>query len=521
MPVRDLFKGIVSFPLAKGGIALNKSLFDIGPNEARQSQNCFWSVGIKKRGGSFKFEDDEVSAGNPIRGLYRFYYSINSRQLLVSSGTTVKYHDGATWQNVKTGLTDGLQTHFATWLESVYIANGTDAPHKWDGSADTAVGAAPADTKMFLPYADRLLSITGGDLTWSSGSYDDTSWETIAACGVRPDSQLFGMTIHSATETDTGQNAKVLLAGSSGMYLFSGTNLTTPFTSGDYTLQTLSTNVGCNAPRTMQWTPKGTIYLGVDRQIYLLPFNSLTPLPIGHKITSVQNDINGLEDIPAAQVENACAVYHDGFYKLSFALSGSAVNTVQYWLDVDRLQEDEDNFIGPWYGPMKGQNIAVFAKQSGNGDIGQLMGGEDDGTIGSFVYEVGDDTTFSDVGTAIDVKYQTFYNPLSQEAFNKVLTQMEFELLDITSSVTVNFSDTDGIVRTSAAIPLSGVAIFWDDAYWGEEYWSSSAPTRVPLSLSSLAVRTLSLTVDNSSSNESFELYGINVEVTERSKPFR
>ena len=102
----------------------------------------------------------------------------------------------------------------------------------------------------------------------------------------------------------------MLLAGTNGMYLFAGTDLRTPATTGNYTIFPLATKIGCNAPRTMQWTPKGTMYLGIDGQVYLLPFKSSTPVPVGDKIRSNQTGIEGIESIPNGQIQNACDTSH-------------------------------------------------------------------------------------------------------------------------------------------------------------------------------------------------------------------
>lgn len=515
MPDRDTDAAIFSYPLARMGINFNKNILGLNEEEALQTKNCIWKNGIIKRGGQAKFEDDEVDAGKKIVGLTRFYFSTASKQLLVASGTTNKYHDGATWQDIKTGLTDGAQTFFETWLDSSYIANVSDAPHKWDGSSDSAVGAAPADTRMFLAYQDRLLSITGGDLTWSA-SFDDSSWESVANVGVRPDTQLFGMIHHSATNVDAGYEAKILLAGANGMYIFSGTDLRVPSTTGDYTIFPLATSIGCNAPRTMVWTPHGTMYLGIDRQVYLLPFKSSVPVPIGTKIQSQHSGVEGIEKMPSGQISEACAVYHDGYYKLSIAQSGRTINNAQFWLDVDRLHQDEDTLWGPWYGPMEGQTISVYASQNGNGDIGELMAGEDDATVGSFVYQVGELDTFSDDGTAIDVNYQTYFNPLGEAAYMKVVNHAELEILDVLGTVNVDFLDITGVLKTGDTVPLSGSAIFWDDLFWDEFFWSSSAPTRARIDITpAIRTRRLSILVKHSSGDDKFEMYGLSTKAIE------
>ena len=520
MPLPETHTGVIEYPQPKSGVNLYSSIVDLTPEECITAQNCIWRNGVVKRGGSTLFETDEVSTGKKITGLHRFYYGAGLKQLLVSSGTVVKYHDGATWQNVKTGLSDGQPTYFSTWINNAYIANGTDAPHKWTGSVSSTLSAAPANTTMFLPYQDRLLSITGGDLTWS-GAFDDTTWGSVANIGVRPDTKLYGMIIHSATNVDAVYESKVLLAGANGMYVFTATDMRWPATTGDYTIFTLAGSVGCNAPRTMCWTPKGTIYLGIDRQVYLIPFDSLTPVPIGRKIRSSRTGVEGIEKITGNMLENACAVYHEGFYKLFFAQSGQTSNKVQFWLDVTRLHETSEGLVGPWYGPMLGQSNSCVMVQNGSGDESECLAGEDDATVGSYVYQIGRNDIYADNGTAIQIYYQTFYNPLSEAYLRKDIHEAEFEILDVLGTVNVDFLDITGLVKSGDLVNLSGNAEYWDDNYWGEEYWSSSLPTRVVLPITpAMQVRRLSFLIKHNTGNDKFELYAVRVKVTEQQHAF-
>ena len=487
MPIKDKDTLVHNYPLATRGINYHTNIVELHPEEAILTQNCIWKNGILKRGGSSKFETDEVASGKKVVGLYRFYYSTASKQLIATAGTAIRYHDGSTWQDIRTGLTDSTQMHMSTWggVQKMYYSNGVDGSlYSWDGSSDTALtgGNLPALVVQTLPYQDRLLAIDNtnpGTLTWSA-SYDDTpaNWIAASSAGVKPDSQLFGMINHSINNSDAGYESAVLLAGANGMYLFKGTDLRTPSTTGDYTIYPLATNIGCNAPRTMVWTPAGTIYLGIDGQVYILPFNASIPTPIGDKIRSNIQGVEGIENIPAGQISDACAVYHNGFYKLSVTQSGQTVNKIQFWLDVTRLSIDEKRMYGPWYGPMTGQSISVFANQDGNGDSGELMAGEDDPTTGGFVYQVDRVGVYNDSNTSYTVKYQTFYNPLGTTFLNKDIHQLEFELLDIEGTVGVQFYDITGLIKTGDSIPLSGSALYWDDFYWDEQYWSSSQPTR-------------------------------------------
>jgi len=294
-------------------------------------------------------------------------------------------------------------------------------------------------------------------LGWSR-SFDDTSWNfgsgassgggSEVATGVRPDTDLHGMIIHAAQVSDAGVKAKVLLAGSNGMYIFSGTSLVTPVQTlanagGDYSIEGLATKIGCISPLTMKWTPKGTIYLGTDKQVYILPFDALTPIPIGQKIISSQEGREeGLEVIPAVQMPSVSAVYHEGYYKLSIPAKNGSINSVQYWLDVDRMEIDENRYFGPWYGPMQGMRFRGQVVQSGPGDNGEWMAGEANGSLGGFVYQGSLSGVFSDNGESMVYRYQTFFNPLSNSTLEKVVDKLELELLSITEDLTVRFFDT-------------------------------------------------------------------------------
>lgn len=535
MPIRDTDTTIYEYPSSKLGVNIYSNIADLNPEECLLSQNAIWNNGMKKRGGQDIFETDEVQASKQITGLHRFYYSQQSKQLLAASGTAVRYHTGATWADVQTGLNDGAQVHFATWgaLQKTYFANGNDELYSWDGSSAVTLsgGNIPTSIIQVLPYQDRLLAIDNtnhGTLSWSDAfSTTAANWVPASSTGVRPDSQLHGMINHSINNSDAGYESAALLAGSNGMYLFAGTDLRAPATTGNYTIFPLATKVGCNAPRTMQWTPKGSIYLGIDKNVYLLPFKSSTPIPISQKLFST-NTQEGLEKIPSGQIQNACAVYHDGYYKLSITTSGGSTNTNQWWLDVDRLRQDDDELFGPWYGPMTGQTISVFATQTGNGDSGELMAGEN--TAKSFVYELSKDGIFSDydpansVVKAIPVTYKTFHHPLGGPgslSLNKDIDSMEIELLDVNGTIIIDFHDITGAVKVGSILSVTGGSLLWDAFSWGVNFWSSTSPIRKVIPLSpTLQTRTLAIIVKFNSSTDDFELYGMRIKATEQSEVF-
>jgi hypothetical protein len=554
VPITETNVQSYEYKLASKGINLRKNIVNMMPDEAIQTQNCFWRNGIVNRRGYEKYVLTEVSTGKTVTGLHRFYFG-SSKQLLASAGSVIKYKDGTIWTvidaTIGQSLTDGQKVSFATWgaLNKCYIGNGVDGPIKWNGSTASLLNPTDFPTKaiQFLAYQDRLLSLdvnSPGDLTWSASFSDTDAWETVANCGVRPDTNIYGMIIHGSTNVDSGYEAKVLLAGSKGMYLFGGSDLTTGG-GGNYTIYELGLSVGCSASSTMKWTPVGTIWLGNDRQIYLLPFFNLTPIPIGNNIKSVYKGYTGIEDISAENIEKAEAVYHDGFYKLSIASKGKTYNDKQFWLDVDRLGKDST----PWYGTMIGRSFSKMFVMNGPGDKGELIAGE--GNNNSYVYEADKDEVYNDDGSDIQTRYTTFYNSLGDPAVAKDIDQIELELLSTLKAVFVELLDISGAKETGTEMnqaywgqvywgreywadepltregvildrtKLSSGVIYWGSQYWGTTYWGNRKPKRVQVPIPKpVQVRRLALTVIHDAGNEPFELYAVRVKVIEKSHIF-
>ena len=529
MPNLDKNGRVHEYQLAKKGVNLYKSPVELLPDEALLTQNLIWRSGMKKRGGQVRLNTSEAVASKEVLGIHRFYYGVNKERIIAIDTKVMKDDEDNTWTDIKTGLTAGLQTHFSTWgaLDKLFVANGTDTGFTWDGSTATDITAtnAPGSPTQFLPYQNRILAIQGGDLQWSAAFDETATWESIANCGVRPDTILFGMIIHSVSAENEGFTSKVILAGANDMHLFWGTDLRVPFTAGNYQIYSLGMGVGCSAIRTLVHTPKGSIWLGNDSQVYLLPFNNAVPIPIGTKLQSNGTE-QGIENIPSGQIETAAAVYHDGFYKLTIARTGQTTNNSQYWLDINRLQADEDGHFGPWYGPMLGRDISCYAVQSGGNDLGDLIAGEQ--TAKGYIYQMDANGTKSDfdasagAAKSITLSYKTFHNPLGSLSLAKDISRIELELLQLNGTVTIAFHDITGSIKTGNSFALTAGSVTWGSFNWGSQNWDAGAvPTRQILNVTpAIQPRRLALIIGHGSSTESFELYAIRVETIEQNVEF-
>ena len=533
MPLEGDAPNVVEYKMPINGVNLNDGRLEIQETQALQLKNLIVRGGIKKRDGYAKRVATVIKAGtNIVTLIHRFYLQDGTSQLIVAAGDTLAKQNGTSWSNIDTNRTDDLPINATTWgaVDKVFFADGTNAGSQYDGTTFTnsVTGLSGIVPTQFLEYQDRLLMISEtepGVLRWSD-SFDPTNWVSAAATGVRPDSKLYGMIIHNAADNqEQGQNAQVLLAGASGMYLFSGTNLSLTFS--NYTIQQLATKTGCTAPKTMQWTPMGTTWLGTDGQVYLLPFESLVPIPIGENIRSKISGFTGLDSLSSTTVNTARAVYHDGFYKLTIPGSGSVINNEQWWLDVFSAFNKSNSqsivnralSIG-WFGPMTGMTFSEMHSMTGAGDFDDLVAGEGDSSVGAFVYDI-NDLNLDDDGTAIPYNWISWYNPISSPFLDTVAHHIELELLNTNNTMLVAYRDSAGGASDSTSnITIAGTGSIYNEVYYGEVYYGGLDQTRIREGIvPPLKQRFVALDLSGEASVK-VEIYAFRLEEAQQNMPF-
>ena len=524
MPVKERI--LKSIPLSRNGTNLAAAASDVRPGYGLMMRNCYFRRGVQGRYGYVKHSTNAVTAAKAIVGAHRFYGASALRHLIAVAGTNVKYLNEGTgaWTNIRTTQTDGLQTYMTTWaaVNRAYIANGTDVPFSWDGTTDATLTAFPATTRMLLPYRSRLLFLDSANptyLRWTDADYVTTGVISTAQAIRMVGGDIQAIAPHALAGNQEGINAAVLLFTGSSCAIFFATNLDPASwvqTAGNFgvRLDHLSDTVGTLSPRTVVSTPAGTIFLGTDKQVYLIPYGSIQIIPIGEVIRSGTTASPGIESIPDAQLPKACAAFHDGFYILAYATSGDTTNSQQMWLDVTRLGKTENGEWGPWFGPMTGMSVSCFVTQHGPGDDGRLIAGS--GLADGFVYKGNEKDTLADNGAAIAVRYQTHHEFLSDsESLNVAMEQMELEMRPMQGSIVGSCQDTIGPAGQGVTFTPVGTATYWDDAYWGEQDWTGGeTPIRgiVRLDDANARGRQMATEFQFSSATERFELFALRQE---------
>lgn len=94
-----------------------------------------------------------------ILGLYEFRDSGSgvNNQILMVNGTTVYYLVGSTWTSKRT-VTTGKKAEFTTFLDLVFMVNGTDATQTWDGNPANSFGTTQAVSAPIGNYIENFRS---------------------------------------------------------------------------------------------------------------------------------------------------------------------------------------------------------------------------------------------------------------------------------------------------------------------------------------------------------------------------
>ena len=74
---------------------------------------------------------------SPLLGLHYFNDTVGLptySQLVAVTGTTVWYLSSGTWTSIRTGLTASQKARFTTYLNMMFMVNGTEATEVWDGN---------------------------------------------------------------------------------------------------------------------------------------------------------------------------------------------------------------------------------------------------------------------------------------------------------------------------------------------------------------------------------------------------
>jgi len=231
----------------------------------------------------------------------------------------------------------------------------------------------------------------------------------------------------------------------------------------------VSGNVGCISHRTIVNTPAGLIWAG-ERSVYLLRGANAEVIDIGWPIAPE------IEQIPELERIGAAAIYHKGFYKLSYSTGATAgQNDKQLWLDL------RVGFEPPsWWGP---HTVVVT--------LGMMTNAERDGTASETdrafglqqfspptrVVVLDQENVFQDVSNGYDSVLETPAVDFGLPFERKIFTRIRSIGRPVSDAETLSLSvaTDDGVAAQAPPLVFDSVSGgVWNTAVWDVATWTDS-----------------------------------------------
>ena len=137
---------------------VDESLYPKGAVHESINWNFDIMGALKTRPGITQLGD--IPTANTVLGIHHFQNrtTVANSKLIMAANTVVYYLDSATWTSKLTGLTAGKKTRFMSFLERVWMTNGTDAMKTWSGATADSWDTTTAVSAPAVKYIENFRS---------------------------------------------------------------------------------------------------------------------------------------------------------------------------------------------------------------------------------------------------------------------------------------------------------------------------------------------------------------------------
>jgi hypothetical protein len=324
--MRKLFS---NFNLSEG-LNLGVSEYLNKEGECREAIGCdFSEIGALARFPGYTPYGTGLDASK-VLGLYDFKTTAGATKWIAGTGTVLYYDNAGTWTSAHTGLTTGLDMSFATHLDTVIMANGTDVIHKsTNGTSWSDLGGTPPVAKYVLSFDNKFYALNLAGYTSRMRWTDDGTIETWTATNIQD----------VATNIGVGDQLTGGAVNNNSLIAFK--NYST-WKWDTYELLNLSSSVGCRAPKSIATIDAWTFFLshrGLEVTKGSEPFRISNPIkdyveaisditaPVGWVDDNFYYLYIGTVTVKGETISNAVLIYDYDNNKFSVKPMGVALNS--------------------------------------------------------------------------------------------------------------------------------------------------------------------------------------------------
>ena len=285
-------QGSVKF---NGGLNSTAGPLSLEDNESPDLQNVDFNKfgSVVKRNGYTALNTSAITGTPNSDGLYWFEYDdsgTTTRKLVnIAEGKLYKQDalDG-TWDDETNGLTITKDNtcDFATFLDTLYVVNGTDTPFEWDGDASSAT-TSTLPTNVTIPkyVAEFNNYLFYGHVTVSSVAFKSRIyWSNIKSTAT------WSATHFIDVAKEDGQEITGLKVLGERLIIFKTRSIYTLYFTGDADIPFIlpgggktHSSVGCVGAGTIQEVDNGLVFLSSDGFYF---FDGNNSFKISDKITT-------------------------------------------------------------------------------------------------------------------------------------------------------------------------------------------------------------------------------------------
>lgn len=502
--------------MSRNYIYYTKSSFTGGQNDSDQidqikDDECVYIQNMITQGtgylvnrGGHDYVGDTSVATNPVVGNYTFVTDAGTVIELRMETTNLQYNNAGTWTNIDTGFTTGLDTWFTQANNKVYISNGTDNTHSYDGSSVSDLGASYPKGK-YSAWWKNYFFIAGDAYIGGTGYKNRVFFSNLGT----PDTMTTGTDYFDVGKSD-GQSITgiyplgefLVIFKRKSIYILSGANPDAwKLSASVNNLSTIANGIGCVSAKSIVQVGND-LWFASDDGIRSVRRNEQGSIPL---MGLVSKNISGTFDtINKSAYDKICGTFFENKVYMAIPTGVSSTNNVVMVANTLITLDDQYN-PHPWF-TYTGWTPYVFNIHL-TGNRPQLHWG-DSGTTNVFQ---GETTNTDAVGTLdIDVKDKMF-----DAGVPEMKKTFRFIKIGVQGSGDYNlstYSSTDGYTYTLRENLNLQQGNVWGTGVWDTDTWSNTSEKKFKVNLK-IGSPQLQMRFTHSGDNEPVTIYPYTIAV--------
>jgi len=452
-----------TFPVEiNGGLVSSEPPIQQGvkmPGSATRLVNFEPSIlgGYRRINGYTKFDSTvvpfTVSSSNLVLGVGLFdQYVVAAREDKVFSST------GSGWTTLDSGRTQTTKQRFHVinldGTKKILGVDGSNYPYSWDGTTFANINTSTdvQGAKFVVDFKDHVF-YSKGDLVTFSIPFDETDFTPASGAGsFRMPDDVTGMIVFRDRLFVFTESEIKVLDGSS---------------STDFTLTSVSEEVGCIEPDTIQEVGGDVAFLASDGIRLLGSTDRIGDFSNGITTKAIQDDFNRFRSNYSSF--SSCLVRGKSQYRVFGYSSGQAETEALGFIGTQFVPQDHKSF--QWSETLGIQSYSMDS-QVYNGSESIVFS-----NVTGYVYCLEDGSNFD--GAAIEAQYWTPYFSITDPRKRKTLYKTTFYFSPegtVDGVVNLNF-DQDSPSRIQPdSIPFSvqGQGSNWGEVTWDNFVWQTA-----------------------------------------------